>query len=380
MSQTLPAAPLAFLAAVIAFTAPTRADEPAPAAPAALDPAELARYRAAADYSQASAGEATLVMKGGRVVFEAYYNGHAADTPHLLASGTKSFSGAIAAAAVEDGLLTWDERVAATLVEWKDHPQKSRITVRHLLGLTSGLDAGTIGRPPTYADALAARSKHEPGARFEYGPVPFQVFGELMKRKLAAKKENAVDYLRRRVLDPIDCRVAIWRCGADGNPQLPSGAFLTAREWAKFGQWLLQRGRWGDRQLVAWEQLAECLKPGAVNRAYGLSFWLRADADLGRITEGAVRRPSRRSGESPTPDDFFMAAGKGKQRLYVLPARGLVVVHFADSLSFSDGEFLSRLLGTARPTPTPAPSGDSRKLPSGEEGEADPEAPAPAGD
>ena len=47
------------------------------------------------------------------------------------------------------------------------------------------------------------------------------------------------------------------------------------------------------------------------------------------------------------PEDLFMAAGAGKQRLYVIPSLKLVIVRqgaFLGSRGFSDAEFLGFLL------------------------------------
>lgn len=309
---------------MVLMAAVAAAEQPAEAKPDPL----VENCRAAAEYSKAHGGQQTLVLRDGKVVFEASYNGWKDGEAHVLASGTKSFSGAIAAAAIEDGLLKWDEKVCGTIAEWKDDARKSKITVRQLLSLTSGLDAGTVGRVPSYAEAIRAEALHDPGTRFQYGPVPFQVFGELMRRKLEPKKEGVLGYLRRRVLNPIGLRTGDWRFDEDDNPHLPSGASIAAREWAKFGELVRNRGKCGDTQVVAWEPFAECLKPGKVNPAYGLTFWLGAEG-----------------GEARVPDGFCMAAGAGKQRLYVLPSHGLVVVHFAaGGLRFKDEEFLARLL------------------------------------
>ena len=108
---------------------------------------EQQRYKLAADYSKEHRGLSVLVMKGDKIVFEDYENGQSADTPLMLASGTKSFSGAMLAAAIEDKLIKdFDEKVSDTITEWKSDPQKSKVTIRQLLSLTSGIDAGQIGQ------------------------------------------------------------------------------------------------------------------------------------------------------------------------------------------------------------------------------------------
>ena len=65
--------------------------------------------------------------------------------------------------------------------------------------------AGRIGRPPSYAQAIEAQPVAPVGTRFQYGPVPFQIFGEILRRKLADRglPPDPVRYLQQRVLDPI---------------------------------------------------------------------------------------------------------------------------------------------------------------------------------
>lgn len=319
---------------------------------------EQTRFKLAADYSKDFRGLSVLVMKGDRVVFEEYQNGFTAAEAHLLASGTKSFSGVLLAAAIEDKLVKdFDEKVSETLTEWRSDPQKSRITLRQLLSLTSGIDAGAIGRPPAYAEAINFSVKFGAGERFEYGPVPFQIFGEVMRRKLAPKKETVMDYLQRRIFEPIGLKYADWTM-RDGQPNLPSGAYLSAREWLKFGQFLKNGGKWNGKQLVAKKLLDELVTGSKINPNYGLTFWLnRAHDGSARLAE---KTPSRlqqlldiqpetdqislRGIDKNLPHDIFMAAGAGKQRLYVIPSLDLVVVRQGRQSRFDDREFLQRLI------------------------------------
>lgn len=304
---------------------------------------EQERYRLAADYSESHRGVSVLVMKGEKIVFEEYENGRSAETPWFLASGTKSFSGVMLAAAIEDKLIkNFDEKVSETITEWKKDKQKSNITLRQLLSLTSGIDAGQIGRVPTYAEAINSPVKYEAGTKFEYGPVPFQIFGEVMKRKLAPKKESVMDYLKRRILNPIGLNVAFWRNGYDGNPLLPQGATLTAREWIKFGQFLKNGGKWNGKQIVPKKLLDELVVGSKANPAYGLTFWLNQAGINPRGEATAVRVEAQTDGE--TVKDLYMAAGAGNQRLYIIPSKDLVIVRQGNFGQFDDKEFLGRLI------------------------------------
>ena len=286
--------------------------------------------RSAAIYSAQSNGYSFLVKERGKVVFERYDQKWKPETPHRLASGTKSFSGAILAAARKDELLTLDEPVSVTITEWNSEENLGAVTIRQLLSLTSGIPGGKIGAIPSYREAIPAESAHPPGKKFSYGPRPYQIFGELMRRKLVAREDldfaDPLAYLEARVFDPIGMSYATWRRDDDRMPHLPSGASLTAREWAKFGQLLLQSGEWNGEQLLDPEMLAECVKGSEANPKYGITFWL-IDSKGNPNLEGA-----------------YKAAGAGKQILYILPAVDIVVVRQGESKKFDDHVLLGKFL------------------------------------
>lgn len=331
---------------------PTRESAPATAQAAANDLTEAERFELAADYSRRQGGLSVLVMRGGEVLFEAYHNGHSATNAANLASGTKSFAGVAAIAAAEDGLLSLDENVSDTITEWRSDPAKAGITIRELLSLTSGVSGGTIGRPPTYANALKAPSKAQPGGKFQYGPAPFQVFGELMRRKLEKTGENLLDYYKRRLFAPIGLEVGSWTHGRDGFPHIPSGASLTARDWAKFGEFVRNKGRVDGKQIIAPERFGALFHGTKANPGYGLTFWLRdLDPEDTLVVGGGGRRTRKaQATEGVVPPDFVMAAGLGKQRLYIIPSRELVIVRQGKltSKTFRDEEFLSLLFRGTR--------------------------------
>ncbi len=297
-------------------------------------------FKPAADYLSTCNGHALLVYRDGQLVFEDYLNGYRRDDPHRLASGTKSFVGVLAAMAVEDRLIKLEERVASTLTEWQDDDRKKQITIRQLLTLTSGIAGGDVGDVPSYKDAVRlAEAKFPPGEKFQYGPVPFQCFGELLRRKLEPSKETVESYLQRRLLGPIGLKPSFWRKDAHGNPNLPSGAHLTAREWAKFGLFVLNKGAWEGKQLVSEKLLAECFQGTKAHPTYGLTFWLNASDER--------------------PRDLVMAAGAGKQKLYIVPSQKLLIVQFAEaSRRFQERELMRLVLDGLGGTETRAsPSG-----------------------
>lgn len=371
-----------------------RAPEHAAPIAARVTDASLA---AAAELSERQAGRALLVLEEGEVRFERYARGWSAERPHPLASGTKSFSGVLAAVAVHDGVLAgFDEPAHRHLTSWRDDEERSRITLRHLLDLSSGLAPthASLGRrgygiqdlgprnaalrhlrrdeaPP--ADRFAA-AVHDvplvapPGESFAYGPSHFYAFGAALEGALAAsdREERTLwEYLHARVLEPAGVDVELTRFAPDAahKPGLAAGGHLTAREWARFGRWVQLGGATvgAEGELVpAFEEgvFDALFEPSRANASYGLTWWLSgsdaaapsavdsaAGADA-EVTLGAVRDGDGRSIR------VAMAAGAGKQRLYLIDELDLVVVRFAEQgregRAFDDVQFLETLLDVER--------------------------------
>jgi CubicO group peptidase (beta-lactamase class C family) len=282
---------------------------------------------AAAEYAERHGLHALVVQRGGAVAFERYAGGYDANKPHALYSGTKSFWGVLAGAAQDDGLLDLDEPVARTIAAWRDGA-KARVTLRELLQLTSGIGFGGLGASvPPFDAAIAVALKDAPGERFAYGGIPLQVFGAVLAAKLAPRGLSPHAYLHERVLDPIGLRIGTWRTLKDGSFPLPTGAFLAAREWLKFGLLVRDRGVWQRLRVVAEAALERCFAGSTANPRYGLGWWL-----------------------SPLPahPDVVYASGSGGQALYIVPSEETVVVKFGNSASYKHDAFLKHLLDPGR--------------------------------
>lgn len=308
-------------------------------------PPSADQFRAAYDYSESTGGDALLVMHNGEIIYEAYGDDYSADEPHLLASGSKSFSCSLAVAAIEDGLLEgFDQPIVDVIPEFDDtNADKAAITLRDVLSLSSGLETPAelsrgVQNVDLYARAIEIDPIAEPGEDFIYGAINYHIFGEMLNRALAESGESLLDYLDRRILDPIGSTVNFWVTDVIGNPQLAGGALMTADDWGRYGQLILQRGMWEGEQLLDETLLAECFLPSDANLGYGMTWWLNYSG-VEYATELGVS-----AGETDVP--FVMAAGAGNQRLYIVPSRNVVVVRFANrDRQFNDGEMINTLLG-----------------------------------
>ena len=303
---------------------------------------------AAAKYSMSAGGQTMVVMYDGNIVFESYENGGNPERLQMLASGSKSFIGIAAAAAVEDGLIKLDDKVSDAIEEWKQDSLKTQITYRQLLNLTSGLtpgERGTAVRSPSWKDIAAKPMTGKPGQQFKYGGYQLNTFAYALQLKMGS--ESFENYLKRRILDPLGIKLQ-WRFKCtDGNPQVAGGAFMTARDWATFGEFVRLEGKTGDRKLIDAKILSECFHGTDQNPAYGLTWWLKKSVSSKLISKiPLLSFEWGKTANSPwLPDDLVAACGAGKQRLYVMPSLKLVVVRQGNrARKFKDVDFLKILL------------------------------------
>lgn len=265
---------------------------------------------AARSYAERSELHALLAETAGAPTLQAYGAGYDAQKPHALYSGTKSFWGPLAVRAQRAGILDLDETVGATYPAWAKGPRRG-VTLRMLLQLVAGIPFGGLGAGvPLYDKALQTQLREAPGTTFTYGGIPLQIFGAVLAAKIAPKTPH--ELVRELLLDEAGVHVAQWRTLKDGTRPLPTGAFLTAPMWLRYGRFILAHR----------DEFAACFAGSAVNPSYGLGWWLAGEGD----------------------DRAMYASGSGGQALYLLPARDTVVAHFGKSSSWRHETFLRRLL------------------------------------
>jgi len=313
--------------------------------------------RDAADYSASRRGCSLLVLQHGAILLEEYPNGGGARVTHQIYSGTKTFFTMAALVAEQEGLLHLDDSVSHTITEWRDDPQRNKITVRELMNFSDGLDPNfhlhSNGVADRNALALQTPVVAARGTAFIYGPSHGQVLCEVLRRTLASRGETPHDYLQRKVLTPLGLGSVEHRSDALGMPLVASGMRLTARQWSAFGLMILGRGTLGKRVIVREREFAQCFEPTRINPMFGLGFWLNTSAnnnaretDIEKLLEKTWQEQDwhHRCICTNAPTDMVAAVGSGYNRLFVIPSLGLVIVRQGSDAHFSDAEFLRRML------------------------------------
>ena len=229
-----------------------------------------------------------MVLRHGTVLAAGWWAPYSAQSAHLLYSLSKSFTSTALGLAVAEGLVTLDDRVVdhfADLAVGVTDERTSRMLVRHLASMATGhLDdtwqrvvAADVEQP--VRGFLRLPPEREPGSVFAYNQSATYTLATLLQRVTG---ETLTDYLRPRLLDPLGIGPVGWQQHPAGQDLGFTGLHATTDAVARLGQLYLQRGRWGGRQLLSQEWVAEATRVHVANpdqpnpdwrQGYGFQFW-----------------------------------------------------------------------------------------------------------
>lgn len=290
-------------------------------------------------FSGEDAGEtrAVLVLRGGRIIAERYGEGFGPQTRFAGWSMTKCVTGAMIGLLVADGRLRLDESVPVPAWQRPGDP-RGEITLRQLLQMRSGLRHTEAGDPLYKSDevrmlfldgrddmaawAEAQPLEAEPGRKFEYSSATSVILADLAARTLTESREPAMrrkavsDYLRTRLLEPLGMRSAVPEFDAAGTFIGSSLIHATARDWAKFGEFLRNGGSVRGAQIVPRGWIEFMTRPSPRNPGYGAQVWLNREQQDGK----QLLFPDR------APASLFACIGHLGQYAIVSPAQKLTVV------------------------------------------------------
>jgi len=281
---------------------------------------------------------AILVARHGTLVFEQYFPGSdeawgrplgtitfGPEVRHDERSATKSVIALLLGVAIDRGLIkSIDEPVLSFFPEYADlrTPEKDRITLRHLITMSAGLEWHELDIPYTsaanseirmefaddpYRFALEQPVVAPPGEIWNYNSGSTELIAAVLK-KAAAKAVD--DFARDLLFEPLGIVDVEWPRYANGKVIAGGALRLRPRDLAKIGQLVLQRGNWKGTQVVSASWIDAATRPqinGLGTDFYGYFFWLgRSLVDQREIRWAA-------------------AVGLGGQRLFIVPELDLVV-------------------------------------------------------
>jgi CubicO group peptidase (beta-lactamase class C family) len=284
----------------------------------------------AAELADAKNASALLVARGGKVALERYWRGHRPGGPTNSASMAKGITSLLVGIAVGEGTLPSLDAPAATWIPAWRADARRKITLRHLLQMHSGLrPMGTYDEPFSDASYLALGTDMryvvdnvpavaEPGTRFDYNNVNYQALGFVLE---AATGRRFAAYLSEKLWRPLGCADArVWLDREGGSAHASGFLFAGPDDWAKVGLMLLHQGEWDGRQVVPRDYFKELTTPSPTEPVYALGVWLANDEHQVKEEEQTFLSPG-----------IFYLDGHSKQRVYVVPREGLVVVRVGEN-------------------------------------------------
>ncbi|RYB92479.1 class A beta-lactamase-related serine hydrolase [Nocardioides glacieisoli] len=269
-----------------------------------VDPAAVLGFLDAVDADPAVELHGLMVLRHGHVVAEGWWAPHTPERTRLLYSISKSFTSTALALAVDEGLLGLDDTVLDHFPEYADEDLSAytrSTTLRHLASMASGhgremWPEAVAADPsePVRGFLVSAAPEHAPGSVFAYSqPCTYTVAAAIQRRT----GQRLSEYLRARLFDPLGIGEVGWRCFPPGREQGFSGLFARLEDVAKLGQLYLQRGRWGDDQLIPVAYVDEATSAQVPSpdmdqpdwsQGYGYCFWIarhgyRGDGAFGQF-------------------------------------------------------------------------------------------------
>ena len=229
-----------------------------------------------------STTDSLLILHKGKLVYERYAEGWDKDTPHFMASVTKSVLSALVGIAIGEGKIKGvDQKVIdfyPDAVIAAGQESKRDMTIEHLLTMTSGLpgdndnvDWDWWGAKDSGKAAFETPQMTAPGKRYAYSSGPScQTLACLVSRAVG---KNLFQYAKEKLFKPLGMASVQWDAAEDGRNFGGFGISMTPRDMARFGYLYLNNGRWENKQVIPAEWVAVTPPKSKASKAYGYLFW-----------------------------------------------------------------------------------------------------------
>jgi len=218
-------------------------------------------------------------------------------------SATKSVVSLADGRLIDEGKIkSLDQPVADFFLEWRQG-RKRLITVRHLLNHTSGLEdkptsAEIYASPDFVQFALAADVTSDPGAKFLYSNKATNLLAGVVQR---ASGRPLDEYVKQEILAPLGIIDVGWSKDDAGNPHGMAGLQITAVDFAKVGQLMLDEGLWRGRRVLSREWVLESIREGQPhNPNCGLLWWRTPETTKLTVDDDFIKELRTRFGLTET--------------------------------------------------------------------------------
>ena len=331
----VPASPAPKFGASLDGVAAVETPQPLPALPAAV------RARADALFADADAvGEtrALYVLRDGQPIYERYGAGFGPESKLISWSMAKSITAVLTGFLVADGQLSLDG--PAPVEGWqRSGDPRGAITLRNLLHMSSGLEHIENGDPVWQGDTVsmlfgggaadmagfaeAKPAAAQPDEVFNYSSATSVILADIIADTLtpsqnpAARRDAMRDFIGGRLIEPLGMTSLTPEFDAKGTMIGGSIMHATARDYAKFGEFLRNHGVVNGQRLLPETWMKFMLSPSANDGGYGGHIWLNRKRPA---SASPALWPDR------GPNDLFACIGHRGQYIIVSPSQRLTIV------------------------------------------------------
>ncbi|NRB34399.1 MAG: serine hydrolase [Rhodobacteraceae bacterium] len=261
---------------------------------------------------------AALVVHRGQIIAESYADGFDADTPLLGWSMTKTLVAALFGTLEQAGLVSRDMDLTSSYPDWAQD-DRADITLADMLAMSSGLgwnegygDVSDVTRMLYLVDDMAGFAASQPlvapvGTDFIYSSGTSTALSRVMQN-LAG--DDNLSYPQGALFAPLGMSSAVLETDATDTFVGSSYMYATARDWARFAQFLLQGGQWDGQALLP----------------EGYTDWMFAPAPASDGLYGKGQIWIESPGERPPFEDAVWMQGHDGQFIGIFPSRDLIVL------------------------------------------------------
>jgi CubicO group peptidase (beta-lactamase class C family) len=236
---------------------------------------------------------AFVVVKDGKLLFESYWEEYSPQSLSNSFSMAKSIVSLAIGCAIGDGLISGTDQPVSDFFPAFGAFEGDTLRIRHLLTMSAGVDFDESYSSPFsptaklyYGNDLQAitfgmKQNARPGVNFIYQSGVSQLLAFIVEK---ATGESVSSYVSRKLWTPMHAEEnALWSLDRAGGMEKAYCCFNTnARDFARFGQLILNNGQWEGVQLVPADYFAEAIIADSTlvddeyreaNRRYGFQFW-----------------------------------------------------------------------------------------------------------
>lgn len=249
------------------------------------------------DLNSENQSVAFLIIINDSIYLEKYWHGYSSESQSNSFSMAKSWVSTLIGIAIKEGhIKSVDQKVGDFLGEFNSG-SKSKITIKHLLTMSSGLDWSENYYNPLGQAAeayyggnlkelvLPLESIEPPGKVFKYHSSCTQILSFVLEK---AVNKTISEYLSEKLWIPIGASgSATWSVDKNGDEKAFCCINSNARDFARIGRLYLNFGVYNNVRIIDSAYITEAITPaklinkkGFKNRNYGYQFWLTKHKNL----------------------------------------------------------------------------------------------------